>query len=103
MEKEFDVLSVMKVIFKLPHFKTKIPITYHCDFLRLHSPAHEGLSRAQLSSNSDSSDLEMHCATLFMLLEDLGVHSYSYLTIEDFEVCKKAIDVAFKLIERYNP
>lgn len=94
--------NIKKIIEKLPHSRTRVPYTYHHDYLRWNSPIHSKMSRSEVSENSCNDDEELYSVALCQLLTELGPNVFLYMNGEDVEVCKQAVLNTQAIINSYN-
>lgn len=92
----------LEVIDKLPHSKSRVPYTYHHDYLRQHSKAHNEMPRSEVASNHKDSDVELYAVALTQLLNELGSSSIYHINSNDVVVCKRAKQITDEVIARYN-
>jgi hypothetical protein len=92
----------LEVIDKLPHSKSRVPYTYHHDYLRFHSTVFENMSRSEVASSHTADDTELYAVALTQLLIDLGVNSIYLLYPEDVLICKKAKEITDAALDRYK-
>jgi hypothetical protein len=98
----FNSAHILAVIDKLPHSKSRVPYTYHHDYLRQHSKMHGSMSRSEVSSSHTSSDIELYAIALTQLLSELGSEAVYHIGVDDLYVCKKAKAITNEAISRYN-
>lgn len=91
----------LQVIDKLPHSKTRVPYTYHHDYLRQHSKFHSQMSRSQVACNDETDD-ELYAVALVSILDVLGSKAINHITSSDIFICKKAIQITEGVIRKYN-
>lgn len=92
----------LEVIDKLPHSKSRVPYTYHHDYLRQHSRYHNEMSRADIASSHTADDIELYAIALTQLLNELGAKIIYYINSTDVLICKKAKEITDAAISRYN-
>jgi hypothetical protein len=92
----------LEVIDKLPHSKSRVPYTYHHDYLRFHSTVFENMSRSEVASSHTADDDELYGIALTQLLINLGVNSIYLLSPEDVMICKKAKEMTDAALSRYK-
>lgn len=92
----------LNTINKLQHSKTRVPYTYHHDYLRQHSKYHASMSRSEVASNHAADKNELYAIALTQILDELGSLSMLSLESKDFEICKIARQITTSAVERYN-
>jgi hypothetical protein len=92
----------LEVIDKLPHSKSRVPYTYHHDYLREHSKAHNQMSRSEVSSSHTADDTELYAVALTQLLNEIGADAIYHITSNDVFICKKAKEITDAALVRYN-
>jgi len=92
----------LEVIDKLPHSKSRVPYTYHHDYLRYHSTVFENMSRSEVASSHTADDDELYAVALTQLLGELGSDSIYFLYPEDVLICKKAKEITDAALTRYK-
>ena len=88
--------QIESVIKKLPHSESRVPYTYHHDYLRLH--VFKEASRANIAAKKCWSEEELYATALIGLLE-----SATYLLTlsnEELDICRQAYQVCLAYIER---
>ncbi len=100
--KEINSGHILQVIDKLPHSKTRVPYTYHHDYLRQHSKIHNGMSRSDVAGTHTSGDLELYAIALTQILDELGSEAIYHINSEDVYVCKKAKEITDAELIQYN-
>lgn len=100
--KELSKEIFMRVICKLPHSKSRVPYTYHHDYLRQHSNRHRQMSRAEVASFHTADDIELYSIALTQLICELGACAFNHIDSQDFLVCKKAVEITESALTRYN-
>lgn len=101
-KKKIDSGVFLEVIDKLPHSKTRVPHTYHHDYLRMNSNAHSQMSRSEVAAAHSSNDIELYAVALIQLLDELGSKAFIHLSSDDVIACKKAKEITDSVISRYN-
>jgi hypothetical protein len=96
-----DTNSIKKVLEKLPHSPTRVPYTYHHDYLRTYSNTHKGMSRSDIAGSHDSDELELYACALTMVFIS-EENSLSYLDTDDLQILKEARVIADKVMERHD-
>lgn len=92
----------LEVIDKLPHSKSRVPYTYHHDYLRQHSKIHNGMSRADVASSHTDDDVELYAIALTQILNEVGADAIYYINSTDLVICKKAKEITDAVVSRYN-
>jgi hypothetical protein len=92
----------LQVIDKLPHSKSRVPHTYHHDYLRFHSTVFAKMSRSEVASSHTSDDTELYAVALTQVLRELGSDSIYLLYSEDVLICKKAKEITDAALARYK-
>lgn len=92
----------LEVIDKLPHSKSRVPYTYHHDYLRQHSKAHSGMSRSDVASSHTADDLELYGIALTQILSEVGADAIYHINSNDVLICKKAKETTDAALSRYN-
>lgn len=93
----------LQVIDKLPHSRSRVPYTYHHDYLIYNSKFHQNMSRSDVAkSNEKDSDLQLYAVALVQLLDELGSKAIYHLSWTDIIVCKKAKEITDQLVLDYN-
>ena len=92
----------LEVIDKLPHSKSRVPYTYHHDYLRSHSTVFENMSRSEVASSHTADDIELYAVALTQLLSELGADSIYHIYSEDVLICKKAKEITDAALARYE-
>jgi hypothetical protein len=100
--KEINSSQFLEVIDKLPHSKSRVPYTYHHDYLRQHSIIHIGMSRGEVAESHTADDVELYAIALVQLLDELGSTSLAHISGGDVIIIKKAKDIADAAINRYR-
>ena len=93
---------LLEVINKLPHSKSRVPYTYHHDYLRQHSKVHSGMSRSYVASSHTADDVELYAIALTQLLDELGSKVIYHINSNDVFICKKAKEITDAALSRYN-
>lgn len=101
-EKQNDSGRFLEVIDKLPHSKSRVPHTYHHDYLRQHSRAHAQMSRGEVSASHTADDTELYAIALVQLLDETGSNAIYHIAADDLSVCKTAKRIADAAVARYN-
>ncbi len=102
MTKEINSGCFLEVIDKLPHSKSRVPYTYHHDYLRQHSKKYEYMSRSEVASSHTSNDIELYAVALTQLLSELGSDVIYHINSEDLTICKKAKEITDDVLARYH-
>lgn len=92
----------IEVIYKLPHSKSRVPYTYHHDYLRQKSKIHAGMSRSEVANSHTADFKELYAIALTQLANELGAKLIEHLDSKDIFVCKKAKEIADMVVFRYN-
>ena len=93
----------LEVIDKLPHSKSRVPYTYHHDYLREHSEVHKGMSRSDVATSSRTADdVEFYAIALTQLLSEVGADAIYHISSDDVLICKKAKKITDETVARYN-
>ena len=92
----------LEVIDKLPHSKSRVPYTYHHDYLRQHSKFHNQMSRSEVASSHTADDAELYAVALTQLLNEVGADAIYHINSQDVFVCKKAKEITGAALFRYN-
>ena len=92
----------LEVIDKLPHSKSRVPYTYHHDYLREHSKAHNQISRSAVAASHTANDVELYAIALTQLLNDTGIDAIYHINSNDVLICKKAKEITDAAVCRYN-
>jgi len=92
----------LEVIDKLPHSKSRVPYTYHHDYLRQHSKIHNQMSRSEVASSHTTDDVELYAIALTQLLNEVGADAIYHINSQDVLICKKAKDITDAALVRYN-
>ena len=93
---------LLDVINKLPHSKTRVPYTYHHDYLRRNTEFFKNSSRSDIASMHKDSDIELYAVTLIELLDELGSRAMFHLSSHDIQLCKKALEITGNVLSRYD-
>ena len=93
---------LLEVIDKLPHSKSRVPYTYHHDYLRQNSKIHSGMSRSDVASLHTADDVELYAIALTQLLDELGSEAIYHINSNDVLICKKAKEITDAALSRYN-
>lgn len=93
---------LLEVIDKLPHSKSRVPYTYHHDYLRQHSKLHIGMSRSYVASSHTADDIELHAIALTQILSEVGSDAIYHINSSDVLICKKAKEITEAAVSRYN-
>ena len=93
---------LLEVIDKLPHSKSRVPYTYHHDYLRQNSKVHSGMSRSDVASSHTADDVELYAIALTQLLDEIGSKVIYHINPNDVLVCKKAKEITDAAVSRYN-
>lgn len=96
------VSSILSVIDKLPHSRSRVPWTYHHDYLRQHCEKFKGNSRNEVAHKTNYIDSEVYSIALIELLNELGSDAIWHLRGDDILICKKAKAICDAAISRYN-
>lgn len=92
----------LEVIDKLPHSKTRVPYTYHHDYLRRNTELYKNSSRSDVAYSHKDSDTELYAVALIELLDGFGSRAMFYLNPGDVELCKKALEITENVISKYD-
>jgi hypothetical protein len=92
----------LEIIEKLPHSKTRVPYTYHHDYLRRNTELYKNSSRSDVASSHKDSDIELYAVSLIELLDGLGSRAMFHLSSNDIELCKKALEITRNVLSRYD-
>lgn len=98
----FSSSCLLEVIDKLPHSKSRVPYTYHHDYLRQHSKAHSGMSRSDVASSHTADDVELYAIALTQILNEIGADAIYHINSNDVFICKKAKEITDAAVFRYN-
>lgn len=93
---------LLEVIDKLPHSKSRVPYTYHHDYLRQHSKAHSKMSRSDVASSHTADDVELYAIALTQILSEVGADAIYHINSTDVLICKKAKEITDTALSRYN-
>lgn len=91
-----------EVINILPHSKSRVPYTYHHDYLRQNSKVHSGMSRSDVASSHTADGVELYAIALTQLLDELGSKAIYHINSNDVLICKKAKEITDAAVSRYN-
>lgn len=94
--------AFIKLIEKLPHSKSRVPFTYHHDYLRAHSKKHQVMSRSEVASCRDSDQTELYAIALMKIIEDLGLDIYEHIVQTDLLIIKVAKEISDNYVYRQN-
>ena len=97
-----NIDCLLEVIDKLPHSKSRVPYTYHHDYLRQHSKVHHQMSRSDVSASHTADEVELYAIALTQLLNEVGSDSIYHLDSADVLMCKKAKEITDAAVSRYN-
>ena len=92
----------LEVIDKLPHSKSRVPYTYHHDYLRQHSKYHSQMSRSDVASSHTADDVELYAIALIQVLNEVGADAIYHINSQDVLICKKAKEITDAALARYN-
>lgn len=90
MYKNLTKEIILGVINKLPHSAARVPYTYHHDYFRTYSNKHLGMSRSEVASSHESSQIQLYAVALTQLLAEVGSEAIYCLDTDDLKICKKA-------------
>lgn len=86
---------------KFPHSPTRIPYTYHHDYLRGEIYSKQNYSRGDIAAIKNWSEEELYSTALVYLLKDLNPLDIITGNLEiDTELCKQAITIVEQYTER---
>jgi hypothetical protein len=91
----------LKLIERIPHSKSRVPYTYHHDYLRQHSKFHSQMSRSEIASNHRSSQDELYAVALVQIVSENPDAVYS-LECEDLSILKEAKTIADSVVASYS-
>jgi hypothetical protein len=101
--KQNDLCTLLAtVISKLHHSESRVPYTYHHDYLRMNVDRFKGCSRSEVASKHTESKDELYAVALTQLLDELNFRDTMNLSNDDIEICKKAIEITENVVSRYN-
>lgn len=95
--------SIMEVINSLPHSPTRVPYTYHHDYLRENCSVFAFSSRAEIAEKHKTTNLELYILALAQIINTAKAWDVLDFTPEQIEVCKKVKVEAYKIIKKYKP
>jgi hypothetical protein len=93
---------LLELIDKLPHSKTRVPYTYHHDYLRRNTELYKNSSRSDVASSHKDTDIELYAVALIELLDGLGSRGIFHLSSNDIQLCKKALEITKNVLSRYD-
>ena len=94
--------EIKSVIEKLPHSKTRVPYTYHHDYLRIRCRLFLNASREYVANNHADTEIELFAICLVQILKNTNAIDAFGLNSEDIAVCNKCIEIAKKSILKHN-
>ena len=101
---EEQLVEDIKYLFTLlPHSESRVPYTYHHDYLRM--KVYSGYSRSDIADLKNWSEVELYSTALVELLNELGVEEWaSYCTgsTREFTTVVRAVDIVGHYIKRIN-
>lgn len=94
--------NIKNLIKKLPHSESRVPYTYHHDFLRTRLKSDDmcetiSFSRSDIATLHNSNEEELYSLSLIQILDELGYESFICLDDNDLSVIKEAINVGKKI------
>ena len=98
----------LKVINKIPHLPTRVPYTYHHDYLRLNHSSYEGLSRSDVAGLHCATEDELYAVALIEICSNVSLNDIIQqggLTIfqSDWEIIKKARELTGEYLKKERP
>lgn len=94
--------QIKKVIDKLPYVPSRMPRTYHHDYLRRKCLFFSNKSRGEVAKYK-SDDTELYALALCQLIDEVGVRVLLHkLTLEDKEVILDCFEMADEIIAKHN-
>lgn len=99
---ELTIDKIKSVIEKLPHAKTRIPYTYHHDYLRLHCNKFLNASREYVANNHVDTETELFAICLVQILDYTNARCAFELNSDDIKICKKCIEITKNSTSKYN-
>lgn len=87
--------QIKQLIKKLPHSETRVPYTYHHDYVRCHVVRSTGvpISRSEVAEIQNWSELELYAVALCQLLTDVGIQAFELIALDDLRICKQSLEV----------
>lgn len=95
------VEAITNLIERLPHSKTRVPFTYHHDYLRTHA-VHAGMYRADIAKLKCWSELELYSGALMQLVTELGTEIFQHLSERDLSTIKEAAVLCKAYVKRVD-
>lgn len=93
-------VDIADVIKKLPHSESRVPYTYHHDYLRQNCQSFAGKSRSEVAQLHSSDMLELYATALVAVLGESDWQDIFNLSLQDIKVCNRAKDITDKMMKR---
>jgi len=93
MKDQFEAL-----IKKLPHSDSRVPYTYHHDYLR--QKVYANATRANIAQKKCWSEEELYATALVALLDSVEVSALLALNNEDLEICRQANEICLRYVTK---
>ena len=89
-------------ISKFTHSESKVPYTYHHDYMRENVASFSGMSRSDVASiTTRHTEEQLYAVALTYIINNYMVESILNLTDSDLQFCKLAVIVTNSLIKQY--
>lgn len=96
------LLNIKDLISRLPHSATRVPYTYHHDYLRENTHKFSGMSRSEVAASHEHSELTLYALALMSIMNELGSAIFLEINSSDLETCRKAVLVAEAIKKTYK-
>ena len=93
--------DIKSVIAKLPHSESRVPYTYHHDYLRSKVNSFGNASRADVARSECWNDEELYATALMYLLHEINPETWLYVFDgHDLDICRDAIKLCNSYVNR---
>jgi hypothetical protein len=96
------VADFQRVIKEIQHVPSRVPYTYHHDYLRTNSPKFKNKSRGDVGQEHISNDLELYATALIYLFDMSGSQVLEIMNDEEMGVSREAKKVVQGMLKMYE-
>ena len=84
--------QIKQVISKIPHSESRVPYTYHHDYLR-QTILYKNCSRGEIAELKNWDEDQLYAAALCQIIDEIGVIGMMELESEDMAICRQAMAI----------
>lgn len=102
---KINIDDVKSIILKIPHSESRMPYTYHHDYLRNQKTKFNGMSRSDIASMHDSNEIELYSVALVYLLNtelQITIDQINNFTPYDYFIVMEVQEIVENVLERYK-